>query len=85
MLGVDVTYDVNFQYGERQRDSLMETPTLKSSAGDRKVCKKKNLSWLFGVDRKIRPLGSMFGIPRQSLVMPNSDPRTDFSICTSHP
>ena len=29
--------------------------------------------------------GSLFGITRQNLVMPNSDPRTDFSIRTSHP
>ena len=36
----------------------MVTPTLKSNAGDQKVCKKKNLSWLFGVDRKICPLAS---------------------------
>ena len=64
MLGVDVTAtshttstfnmaDVN----RKERDSLMATPTLKSNAGDRKVCKKKNLSWLFGADRKICPSG----------------------------
>ena len=53
---------------------------LKSNAEGQKVCKKKNLSWLFGTDRKIRPPGSLFGISRQSLVMPNSDPRMDFSI-----
>ena len=40
---------------------------------------------MFGVDRKICPSRSLFGITRQSLVMPNSDPRTDFSICTSQP
>ena len=57
--------------------------TLKSNAGDRKVCKKKNLSWLFGTDRKIRPSGSLFGITRQSLVMPNSDTRRDCSVRTS--
>ena len=34
----------------------MATPTLKSNAADQKVCKKKNLSWLFDVDRKICPL-----------------------------
>ena len=56
------------------------TPTLKSNAGDQMVCKKKNLSWLFGVDRKIRPSGSLFSITRKSLVMQNSDPRTDVSI-----
>ena len=56
----------------------MATPTLKSNAGDRKVCKKKNLSWLSGADRKIRPSGSLFGITPASLMMPNSDPRADF-------
>ena len=29
-----------------ERDSFMATPTLKSNAGDRKVCKKKKLSWM---------------------------------------
>ena len=28
---------------------------LKSNTGGQTVCKKKNLSWLFGVDRKISP------------------------------
>ena len=87
-LGVDViatshtTYnmtDVNVY----KRDSLMASPTLKSDAGDQSVCKKKNISWRFGADRKLRPSGSLFGITRHSLVMPNSDPRTDFSIRTS--
>ena len=63
----------------------MVNPTLKSNAGDQKVYKKKNLSWVFGVDRKIGRSGSLFGITRQSLVMPNSDSRTDFTIRTSHP
>ena len=40
--------DVN----EQEHDSLMSTLTLKSKAGDKKVCKKKYLSWLLGVDRK---------------------------------
>ena len=39
-------YDVKFQYGGRQRDSFMTTPTLKSNAGDQDVCMKKNISWL---------------------------------------
>ena len=33
----------------------MVTPSLKSNVGDQKVCKKNNLSWLFGADRKICP------------------------------
>ena len=63
----------------------MAHPTLKSNDGDQKVCEKKNLSWLFGADRKIRPLRSLFGITRQSLVIPDSDHRMDFSIRNSHP
>ena len=39
----------------------------------------------FGADRKICASGSLFGITLQSLVMPNSDPRTDRSIRTLHP
>ena len=75
----DATFDQN------------KCPTLKSNAGDqkvckkkKKVCKKKNLSWLFDADRKIVPSGALFGITRQSLMMPNSDPPTDFSVHTSH-
>ena len=87
--------DVNI----KQHDSFMATPTLKSKAGDRKLCKKKNRSWLFGADRKIHLSRSLFGITWQlgnpSLRITvwhhsakpraaNSDPRTDFSIGTSH-
>ena len=46
---------------------------------------EKNIPWLFGADRKISPLVSLFGITRHSLVMPNIDPRTDFSIGNSDP
>ena len=60
-------------------DSLVTPLTLNSNVGDQKVCKKRNLSWLFGADRKVQPSGSL-----QSLVMPNSDPRTDFSSRTSY-
>ena len=63
----------------------MGSPTLKSNAGGQKLSKKSKISWLFGADINIRPSGSRFAIPRQSLVMRNSDPRTDFSIHTSHP
>ena len=66
MLGVDIIMisyttstfnmaDVNIL----ERDSLMATPMLKSNTGGQKVCKEKNRSWLFGVDRKIRPSGSL--------------------------
>ena len=33
--------------------ATMVGPTFKSNAGDQNVCKKKNLSWLFGADRKV--------------------------------
>ena len=82
MLGVDVTYGISFEYGGHQCIGtwlVNGTPTLNSNAGDQKVYKKKNLSWLFGADRKTRPLGSLF-----CRVMPNSGPRTDFSVGTSH-
>ena len=68
----------------KQHDSFMATHTLKLNAGDRKVSKKKNLSWLLDADRKIRPSGSLFGITWHSLMMPNSDPWTEFSIRTSY-
>ena len=39
---------------------------------NREICKKKYLSWVYGVDRKICHSGSLFGI------MPISDPRERF-------
>ena len=33
---------------------------------------------MFDANRKIRPPGLLFGITRQSLVMPNNDPRDGF-------
>ena len=59
----------------------MTTPTLKSNAGDQKVCKKQNISHvcLVRIENSV-PLDHCFGITRQSLVIPNSDRRTDFSI-----
>ena len=46
-----------------EHDSFMATPMLKSNTGDQKVCKKKNLSWLFGAkprDAKQRPSDGFF-------------------------
>ena len=34
---------------------------------------RKRIKRVFDVDRKFRPLGSLFAITQQSLVMPNSD------------
>ena len=47
--------DVNIN----ERDSFIATPTLKN-AGDRKVCKKKTLSWLFVHIEKSTPLDHCF-------------------------
>ena len=60
----------------------MVTPTLKSNTGDQTVCKEKNLSWLFGADRKVRPSGSLFRMTQQSLrfFYPNLTPMKDSYI-----
>ena len=42
-----------------------------------KGMKKKYLSWVYGVDRKVRQSGSLFGIIRE-LGIPISDPRDRF-------
>ena len=47
---------------------------LKWNIGNRNVWQKKNQTWVFTADRKILPSGSLFGITRHSLVMPNRDP-----------
>ena len=48
---------------------------VKWNIRNRKVCNKKNQTWVFVADRKFRPSESLFCITRHSLVMPNSDPR----------
>ena len=54
------------------RNSLNEklyfiaSSTLKTNVVNQKVCKKKYLSWVNVVDRKIRHLGSLFGITQQA-------------------
>ena len=62
MLGIDIIMTSHmtstFNMADihvKERDSLMATPTLKLNVGDQKVCKKKNLLWLFDADRKIHP------------------------------
>ena len=42
-----------------------------------KVCKKKNLSWVWGTDRKICPWGSHSDIIQQAS-LPDSNPRDGF-------
>ena len=42
----------------------------------------KNLSWVWGADRKIRPSGSLFGITRR--VMPNSNPEGRIFLSAGH-
>ena len=67
----------------------METPILKSNLGDQKViptvCKKENLSWLFGADKNFVPLdhcSASFGKPRDTEQL---SLMTEFSIRTSQP
>ena len=48
------------------------------------VCKKKYLSWVYGVDRKICHSGSLFGITRQASWCRSVTLVTDFSIHTIH-
>ena len=50
-----------------------------------KVCKKKYLSWVYGVDRKICHSGSLFGITRLAEWCRSVILVTDFSIHTLHP
>ena len=55
---------------------FIASSSLKIKCGKSKdVCKKKYLSWVYGVDRKICHLGSLFLHHKASLVMPISDPR----------
>ena len=58
---------------EKQCNLLMVTPTLQSKAEDQKVCKKKNLSWLFGA----RPSGCQTVIPRGRFFCPHLPPMKD--------
>ena len=51
---------------------------------NQKVCKKKYLSWVYGVDRKICNSGSLFGITRQASWCRSVTLVTDFSIHTIH-
>ena len=45
---------------------------------NQKVCKKKYLSWVYGVDRKNPSLGATDRHFSASVVMPISDPRDGF-------
>ena len=51
---------------------------------NQKVCKKKYLSRVYGVDRKICHSGSLFGITRQASWCRSVTLVTDFSIHTIH-
>ena len=49
-----------------ERDLLMASPMLKSNFADQKVCKKKNLSWLFGADgMKLGSKSNLLNNPRK--------------------
>ena len=90
MSGVDViatshtTSTFNMADGSLYKlDSLIATSTLKSKAGGQGM-REKEFIMVVWCGKKIRSSGSLFGFTRQSLVMPNSDLWTDFSIRTSH-
>ena len=53
--------------------------------GNRKVCKKKKLSWMFGATWKIRPLGSLFGITWQSQERCKYSCLPDGNFCATGP
>ena len=79
---------INFQYGRHQRKETLLVNCdiyMKSKRKISKCMQAKESIRNFDADRKICPSGSLFGITWQSLVMPNSDAWTDFSIGTSHP
>ena len=46
--------------------TLRQALLVKSNVGDQKVCKRKYLSWVYGMDRKICHSESLFGITRQA-------------------
>ena len=58
------------QYGRCLQSKWLhyQKPTFRNE-----VCKKKNLSWVWGTDRKICPSGSQSDIISASLVMPDSN------------
>ena len=69
-IGGHVTLSLPFNMADinvNKCDLFMATPTIKSNAGDQEICKKKNpVVWCV---QKNLPLGSLFGITRQSHVM----------------
>ena len=78
-----------FQYGGCQRigtwlvngDSYVKI----KRRGSKGMQEKKKTIMVVWCGCKNPSSGSLFGITRQSLVMPNNDSRTDFSMRTSHP
>ena len=59
------------QYGKRQQSKKLHY--RKNLRSETEGVKEKNLSWVWGVDRKIRPSRSHSGITKQA-----SDPRDEF-------
>ena len=82
-LGVDVIYDINFQYDGCQRVGMWlvygdSYVTFKHS-GSKGMQEKESIMVVWCRQKKLS-LSTLL-----CLVMPNSDPRTDFYIRTSHP
>ena len=65
-------------------NTLQQVLLWKSNVVNQKVCKKKYLSWVYGVDRKIRHSGSLIGITRQASWCRSVTLVTDFSVHTIH-
>ena len=91
----DVTYaivkvDVSIRLDVTKRHSNVITILSQwlhyqaSTFRNEKVCKKKNLPWVWGIDRKFCPSGSQSGITRQDSWCQTMTLGTDFSIYPSH-
>ena len=53
---------------------MVSFATFKTTHWKSKGMQEKESNQVFGTDRKFRPRGSLFGITRQSFVLPNTDP-----------
>ena len=82
MTSLNITI-LSSQYGRRLQSKYLHYQ--KTHLKKWKVCKKKNLSWVLGTDRKICPSGSQSDTTRQALWCLTVTLGTDFAINPSHP
>ena len=67
------------------RTSAIEMTALSKTHFQKwKICKKKNPSWVWGINRKIRPSGLQSDITRQASWCQTATLGTGFSIYLSH-